>query len=442
MEDIMHQKLGILILCPFYLMSQGLFDNAVSDRESESDQGQAKVEINGFIRGSAFVGKEVDASLFETKAMIGEAGLKLRSHKGSWGNAFAEFRFRKGLELGLPVDGLRIREAYVNLYWGNLDLRMGEQIVVWGRADGYNPTNNITPQDMLVRSADDDDRRLSNFMIRSFYYLSPLRIELIWSPVYAASVLPVHLFQLPESVTLTEMQQPDPTFNHGSMAVKLHIELPSADGSISYMRGYMPLPGIDAKAFIDENGQVSVQVMPTPYRMQVLGADFSTTSGSFGIRGELAYRVPEDSRNKPLYIPNSDIQWIIGGDRTWGDFSLIFQYIGKYVFDFQPLIFTGSATDEIQQKNRFISMQTEQIIHGFTLRPALSLFHETMTLEALCLSTWTTDEYYIRPKITWLITDEFSCSMGADLYIGPDQSLFGLIDRTLNSFFTELKVSF
>jgi hypothetical protein len=438
----MHQKLGILMLSPFLLLSQGLFDNAVSDRESNSDRGQSKYDINGFIRGSTFIGKEIDDSRFETKAMMGEVGLKLRSYKGSWGNAFAELRFRKGLELGLPVNGLQVREAYVNLYWGNLDLRMGEQIVVWGRADGYNPTNNITPQDMLVRSADDDDRRLSNFMIRSFYYFSPFRIELIWAPVYAASVLPVHLFQLPESVTLTEMIKPDPAFKNGTVAAKLHIELPAVDGSVSYMRGYMPLPGIDARAFIHENGQVSVEVMPTPYQMQVLGADFSTTAGSFGIRSEVAYRVPVNDSDESFHIPNSDIQWIIGGDRTWGDFSLIFQYIGKYVFDFQPLVSSGSATDEIMQKNRFISMQTEEMIHGFTLRPALSLFHETMTVEALCLSTWTTDEYYIRPKITWLIADEFSCSMGADLYIGPDQSLFGLIDRTLNSFFTELKVSF
>ena len=87
-------------------------------------------------------------------------------------------------------------------------------------------------------------------------------------------------------------------------------------------------------------------------------------------------------------------------------------------------------------------MQTEEIIHGFTLRPALSLFHETMSVEALCLATWTTDEYYIRPKIIWQVADDFACSAGADLYIGPDQSLFGLIDRTLNSFFAELKISF
>jgi hypothetical protein len=40
------------------------------------------------------------------------------------------------------------------------------------------------------------------------------------------------------------------------------------------------------------------------------------------------------------------------------------------------------------------------------------------------------------------IADALTFTLGAELYSGPDDTLFGLIDSTLNSVFAELKASF
>ena len=58
-------------------------------------------------------------------------------------SAFSEVRYRANSNNDHKFD---IREAYLNLNLGKFDFRVGEQIVLWGgRADGFNPTNNVTP---------------------------------------------------------------------------------------------------------------------------------------------------------------------------------------------------------------------------------------------------------------------------------------------------------
>ena len=40
----------------------------------------------------------------------------------------------------------RLLECYGTYHFGKADLRVGKQIVAWGRADGINPTDNLTPR--------------------------------------------------------------------------------------------------------------------------------------------------------------------------------------------------------------------------------------------------------------------------------------------------------
>ncbi len=436
----MKYRLLIVMLLPWILPAQGLFDSVTET--SSGGTGPEGAEINGFVRGVWFGGRRVTDDAPESRAGYGELGLKFKAKKGDFGDGFAELRFRRGTEFGDPVDPVQIREAYVSLYLKSWDIRMGEQIVVWGRADGYNPTNNLTPQDMLVRSGDEDDRRLGNFMIRAFYNRNPFRLELIWAPQYAASVLPLNLFDLPAGVTLEPVRLPEPVLKNGTFAARLNLEMAALDGSVSWTHAFMPLPGIDARANVQGDGTMTVNVMPRPYQMDVFGADLSTTAGSFGLRAEAAYRRPAADYRTEIYVPHPDLQIVFGGDRTWGNFSLILQSVTRIVSDYEPFTATGAPADEIFIRNRMIAMQQEEVSTGFTLRPAWTFFHETVTVEALSLADVTTEAWYVRPKITWSIADALSLTAGGDFYGGPDDTLFGTIDQALNSVFMELRASF
>ena len=53
-----------------------------------------------------------------------------------------------------------IREGYAQLTRGQLDLRAGRQVIVWGRADKVNPTDAWSSRDFMLLAPNDDDQRL------------------------------------------------------------------------------------------------------------------------------------------------------------------------------------------------------------------------------------------------------------------------------------------
>ena len=177
-----------------------------------------------------FAGKVLDQSAAEMKANYGELALQLRTAKSQYGDGFADARIRYGLmgdQQGTFVD---LREAYVNAYVGPFDLRLGKQIVVWGRADGLNPTNNITPVDFRIRSPLEDDIRLGNVGARAFLRLGVVRLEGVWMPTYLPTELPP--VSLPQYVAFGPPIFPSADLKNGLGAGRLHLELAAFEMSV------------------------------------------------------------------------------------------------------------------------------------------------------------------------------------------------------------------
>jgi hypothetical protein len=451
MEAAMKSKLpGIVFLSVFLLfilssslLAQSLFEDATSTREPAKP-----CELNGYLRGTFFLGKVPDMKDAEVKSGYGEASLKLKLRKQDFGDAFAEVRFRRGHEFQKTVSEIDLREAYVNAYLGAFDLRIGHQIVVWGRADGWNPTDNITPRNMLVRSPDEDDRRLGNFLIRSYYNRHPLRFEAIWIPSYRSSYIPTDLISFPPGIVLGEPDYPDMKLENSAFAFRLNLELPSIDGSLSYFNGHNPLPGISTDFPEIPTSEVFLNIFQKSYRMHIIGGDFSTVvAGSLGLRGEVALRLPHEDYQEYIHIPNPDLQYVVGIDKELlENFSLILQYIGRFVFNYteleRPLNPAEFPLYEISLKNRLISFQQYRLSHSFSFRAAWELLNEIMTIETFGMVNFTSNEVLFRPKMSYDIADALTFTLGAELYSGPEDTLFGLIDSTLNSVFVELKASF
>lgn len=63
-----------------------------------------------------------------------------------------------------------LRELYASYNWDQtFYLDVGRQIVVWGRADGINPTDNLSPRDYTRLVPDETDQRLGNDAIKLTY---------------------------------------------------------------------------------------------------------------------------------------------------------------------------------------------------------------------------------------------------------------------------------
>ncbi|MFH1132339.1 MAG: DUF1302 family protein, partial [Pseudomonadota bacterium] len=415
--------------------AQGLFEQAVQESKSDSGKETNKqptesyptklslaglaFELNGYVRGDLFLGKHPEKTAMEAKAGYGEAALKIRARKGDWGDAFSELRVRSGYENGEADTIVDLREAYVNLFLGPLDLKLGHQIIIWGRADGVNPTNNLTPQDMRIRSPAEDDMRRGNLALRTHLNLDPVRWEVVWVPIFAPSYFPN--FQLPGGITLAEPTWPNAHLKNSTIATRLHFLLPAFEFSVSYLYGTSTFPGIEFQNFSPET--TSVVVAFTAYRHQVVGADFSTTIGPIGLRGEIAFRRAYEY-DQHEYTPRPDLQYVLGIEKEfWNQLSIIAQYNGKIVFDWDedPASAVPPATDssirplvtKVVEKNRMVAGQLEQIQHSATLRVQWNLLQETLHLEALAMYNFSTQELLANPKISYDIADALTVAAGA-----------------------------
>jgi len=417
--------------------AQGLFES--SSEESESSEKMA-FELNGYIRGVYFGGESLQFPGLATQSAFGESALKLKVDKSNYGEAFAELRFGSGYAFEEKFSEFNIREAYVKVYAGNFDFSFGKQIVVWGRADGYNPTNMLALQNTIARSANEDDKRFGNWMISSAFKKGIYKFEVIWVPVYESWLLPFGLIEQKLGVPFGDAAYPDFRIEKSSIALRANINASKIDGSLSYFAGYSPKPGVNGS--LTATGPI---FNPTAYHINMLGADFQTTVGKYGIRGEFAYTMTTEDKDIP-YVPNDDLQYVVGVDRSWGNFTALLQYSGRYVVDFEELQTPTNPTlmfvFELQKRNRIFNGQKNELTHSVVSRLSQKIFHETLEANILGTYNFSTEEMMIRPKITYSITDAMELAAGMEIFSGPEETLFGLLDDLVSAGFIELKISF
>ena len=487
----MRAALSFLLITALFLPSaaeaQGIFEDALAGGDEEEEQavseegeqvkaeaaqagssaglsaspGGVGFELNGRLRGALYVGKMNGEPAAEVKAGYGEAALLLRARKGEWGDAFGELRLRGGLLAGEVTAEPDLREAYINLYLGPVDLRVGHQVIIWGRADGANPTNNLTPMDMRLLSPTEDDMRLANLAVRAHLNLEviPVRWEVVWVPFYRPTRLPN--FELPSgaevlpgvpvAVALGDADYPDADITNGTLATRVHLLFSAVEASLSYLIGTSNLPGIMLEsAGITATG-ASVTMALTTYRHQVVGADFSTAILSVGVRGEVAYREPLGLETY-VHAPRPELSYVLGLDREFlGQIQIIAQYSGKTVlrWDHEPGSalpetdpFKKMARPQVIARNRMIAGQLEQYQHGMTLRVAWNTLQETLHMELMGTYNFSTEELMLRPKLTYDIADALSVVLGGQAYLGPEGTMFGLIEETMSAGYVEVRAAF
>ncbi|UQA54706.1 DUF1302 family protein [Polyangium aurulentum] len=88
---------------------------------------------------------------------------------------------------------LEARALYVDakgIFFKDLDLRIGQQIVNWGVGDQFNPTNNLNPDDL--RDPLLFGRQAANFMVKADYWLSEdWSISGVLAPIFKPALLPL-----------------------------------------------------------------------------------------------------------------------------------------------------------------------------------------------------------------------------------------------------------
>lgn len=433
------------------LFSQSLFESATA--EDESSRNKLNLDFSGYGRGSAYVGFDK----YDYTTIFGEAAF---TGKLNYDNAFlfADIRVREGYAFDESISEIQLKEVYGGYSGEKLDVLLGNQVVMWGRTDGFNPTNCITPNNYFFLTGDMDDQTLASFMLRLKYrFTDKIELDIISTPIYRPSIYRYELFDLGENVGFSEMVLPNKTYENTSLAARLNFELPKAGFSVSWFRGYNPTFGFDIQNVDWTTGMPIITNVAAPYLKNMFGADFAIPVNSWIIRGEMAYNITEDYEDK-MHVPNPDLSYVVGLERSFGGFLTILQYVGKYTLDFteptepiltdptNPLAQIKYANDLIyydsQLFNRRLFYQQEEINHALALTVSKPLAYDTWNVELTTYYNFTSEEYMIRPKISWNISDALKASTGCSYMAGPEKQIFDYAGPVLNGGFLELRVNF
>ncbi|NLE02474.1 MAG: hypothetical protein GX640_21635, partial [Fibrobacter sp.] len=441
--------LGIISCCLLpSIQAQGLFESAGEDSGNSGTQKSKLFSLNGYVKGSFYGGQNIENDPIISGANA-QVSLKLDSKISEIGKVFTEVRLNAGIIRDSSSINFDIREAWASVSKGPLDVKVGRQIVSWGRADALNPTNNITPKNETVLSSEFDDTRLGNELLQVKTKFGISSLQGIWIPNYRADVLPLSGADIPSSITIGKSKYPDLSFKNGGYAFRYELTHSLIDGSLSYFNGYATLPGFDF--FMDQNGLI---LIPHAYRMQAMGADFSTAVKSIGLRGEAALKYPVNNYKNSVYIPNPFAQYVFGIDKSIANVTFLLQYSGLYVLDFNkipvPVLKNPDdlmsqyyyaaqiAAKEIKEINRLFTGTTDRASHSITGNIQLSSLYETLHFKLAGMYNFTTKDFAVNPSVSYDIADAINISIGGRYIDGPKESLNAMVSNLLSFAYAEL----
>jgi hypothetical protein len=320
-----------------------------------------------------------------------------------------------------------IREAYVDIYFDDIDLRVGKQAVVWGKAEGAFITDIVSPQDM--RSfilADFTEIRKGIPAIKANWYTGAYTFEGVWIPQFVPSTPPG-----PESIWYTGMPG---SFGQASISPDTDVIMNLPDGElenseafakISYfgselnaeiMGGYAwdDLPSVSDAVINPNSGDpIVAEVTREHFRHGVAGGSLSTTVSSVVLRTEAALYIdkaftsltpggPEIERHHQLHALGG-LDWSLFG------INMSAQYILQYVTDYNDtLIFN----DEFQ--------------HTATFRAQHSLLSDDLMLSLLAYVGFDPGDALLRPAFSYTIEDAVQLEGGAEIFLGDSEGTFGM----------------
>ncbi|MFZ1292321.1 MAG: DUF1302 family protein [Melioribacteraceae bacterium] len=313
---------------------------------------------------------------------------------------------------------LKLREIYLDLNFDNIDIRLGKQQIVWGKADGVFITDIISPKDLYEFLLPDfDEIRIGVIGAKLNYYLGNNTFEFVWLPVFTPTNLPSD-----NSIWAPQMNFAiPPTFDNSKKEI-----IPSLENSEIFLK-YSALTEIvdfelmggymfddDAVMFstiMSNNlGGINLTITPEYKRLSVAGGSFSTTLGPFVFRGEGAYYFGKYFNTSNSAINNGItkkdyIHYMIGTDFALFDVNISTQFIQKAILDYEEII---------QPNNLF----NDEYNNMLTFLAKYSMLNETLDLELFTYYDFEFDDALIRPRILYDFSDAINLQFGANIFTG------------------------
>ena len=307
---------------------------------------------------------------------------------------------------------LELHEAYLSHTTPDWDLRLGRQIVRWGKADQISPVDNVNPQDLREFVIPDlEDRKVPNWMARLRLFPGDLTLEGVFIPFFRENTFDYSgntwaLLGVDDQGLRIDEDEPGHGLDNADWGMRASASMAGWDMALSYLQATEKSPNLRFDPLAPQG-----PTLHADYRRQhIIGWEFETTVDKFGFRGEGAYF---DEQSLPTQSMNSVTRpmthSVVGVDYLGeADWYINVQLSHQHIFDHEEDILF------LRQDNFYVSGEiNKEFWRGNTmlkLRYAVDL-HDGGSL--------------LTPETILTYFENLELSLGANLFFGPRSSYFG-----------------
>ncbi len=334
---------------------------------------------------------------------------------------------------------LRLRELYMDLYFNSIDLRIGKQQIIWGKADGVFITDIVSPKDLTEFLLPDfEEIRMGITSVKADYYIGNNTLELVWIPAFQGTVMPDS-----NSIWFPKMDlagniiydfsdmKVNESFKNSEFFTKFSALTSAIDFELMFAYAYDDDPTIHIHPILNSQTHKlsGVLLKPKYNRLHVYGGSFSTTLGPMVLRGEGAlytgkyFNLSELSPSTDNIIKKDYLHYLLGIDyTTFYNIKLSAQFIQQYILDYEDII----KNDEFENMGTFLATK--------------DFLNETLFTELFIYYGFNNNDALIRPKVTYDFADGFEILIGANIFTGT-KGRFGQFNNN-DMVYSKIKYSF
>ena len=315
----------------------------------------------------------------------------------------------------------RVREAYVDLFFSKLDLRIGEQIARWGVIEGFRITDELNPLDFsefLLREV--TDRYIPVAMVKADFYQGDTTWEGVWIPqlIFNRPAPPGSEwveFQLPPN-----LKNPPERFINSNAGIRVTRQIAGWDLGGSYLYAWDSFPSASESIFglSGISSHQASRFTPSYHRIHTLGVSFSKGIEGNVLKMEAAYVIgkffgtnaflPNTTNTSDVFeLRRNYLKYAFGWDTKVFGVDTFIQFSQQRIFDWDPTILQG------------------RVQNGLSFLFQKNLLYDRLILKMLILYMPDSREAMIRPRMEYRFTDRLKGAMGVDLFEGTLGSLSG-----------------
>jgi hypothetical protein len=308
-----------------------------------------------------------------------------------------------------------IREVYLDVHFPILDLRIGRQIARWGVVEGARILDEINPLDFkefILR--DVNDRYIPRWMVKSDLYLGETALEGLFIPdlEFHKPAPPGSEFEqfqiLPGTIV------PKSNFQNADWGFRLSKTLFGVDLAVSYYYMWDPFPASYRSVFGIGGFGVSpdVDFQPRYTKVRVYGGSLSKSFGKVIFNAEGAFVFDKYFGTLVGVDPNDPTNFIYG--------ELKRNYV-KYAAGVDFTFYSADISLSAQQQKilnydpSIIQREYDTVLSFFGRK---AFVNDRLVPSFLALYFLVDNDYLLRPKIEYGLTDHLKASLGFDLMVG------------------------